>query len=353
MLGNNIDNPWHNSYWFARMLISTDQYGSIGKDNKTIKHIATALQLIQTQSKHLSEKEILALQKRALSNFLNERYFRAKKRLHKIGRLLADLDEIIITKLDMNVFILTCEHIMLPINQAISNIPSSDKEFALTIAKSFLDTKGMAGLASVIKLWDTLGVKGCLTAERVEVTKAFSVIRTLLESQNLTNVDKDIVLTAFAQEFERRAGQKRKSRAGGSLEEVTSFILDYFNIPTTHSPSHFQADIEVDKWIKTSDNWLIGISCKRTLRERWKQVSSADASILSKFKIKQVYHIITYDEDLSDEKLTLLGSQRHVFYLPDDSTRLKHAINHIGLKEYVRPISELINDIKLGLEKWS
>jgi len=150
---------------------------------------------------------------------------------------------------------------------------------------------------------------------------------------------------AFVQEFERRAAQKRKGRAGGSLEDVTSFVLNYFKIPASSAPEHFQADIEVDKWIRTSDKWLIGISCKRTLRERWKQVSSADAALLSQYKIKHVYHIITFDEDLSDDKITLLGRQRHIFYLPDNSRILKRAQKFIGLKEYIRPISQLIQDL--------
>jgi hypothetical protein len=66
---------------------------------------------------------------------------------------------------------------------------------------------------------------------------------------------------------------------------------------------------------------------------------------LSKFKIKYIYHIVTYDEDLSDDKLALLGSLRHILFLPDNSRRLKYASEHIGLKDYVKPISSLINDL--------
>lgn len=80
------------------------------------------------------------------------------------------------------------------------------------------------------------------------------------------------------------------------------------------------------------------------------QVSSADSSILSKFMIKKLFHVVTYDEDLSDEKLALLGGQRHVFYLPDNSRRLKHASEHVGLKDYVRPMSELVDDLKKEID---
>lgn len=349
MDNNIIQNKWHNLYWFARMLINTDKYGGIGKDSKVLKHLATSLRLIKHENKNLEKSEILKIQKSNLEIYLLERYKNAPKKTYKIKQLIHDLDEMIKDCEDIDVFILTCDQIMLPINEAIHNIPNNDKEFAETISKSFLDIQGQKGLATVIKKWDDLGTKGCLTAERVEIVKAFSVLRSILEENRFKNNDKDVILTAFVQEFERRAGQKRKSRAGGSLEDVTSFILNYYSIPTTHAPHHFQADIEIDKWIKTKDAWLIGISCKRTLRERWKQVSSADSDILSKYKIKQLYHIITYDDDLSDDKLTLLGGQRHIFYLPDDSEKLSRATSHVGLKNYVRPISELINDIKQQL----
>jgi hypothetical protein len=156
----------------------------------------------------------------------------------------------------------------------------------------------------------------------------------------------NLVLTAYVQEFERRLGQKRKGRAGGSLEDVTSFLLDHFGIKAENKPDHFQADIEVDKWVKCKDQWLIGISCKRTLRERWKQVSSASPEVLGKFKIKQLWHVLTYDEDLSDDKLTLLGGQRHIFYLRDESRRLANAKKHIGMKDYVRPMSSFIKDLR-------
>lgn len=342
-----IQNPWHNVYWFARMLINNDKYGAIGKETQLLTLLASSLRLVAEDK---SADDVLSLQKQTIYNVIKERFSRPSSRDNRINLLLKDLDKDIKTQADMNVFILTCEHVMLPLNQAITNIPSDDREYTVNIARSFLDIRGQEGLATVINLWDDLGVRGCLTAERTEIVRAFTTLRILLTSSyQISDESKDVILTAFTQEFERRAGQKRKQRAGGSLEDVTDFILDYYKIKRAPSPEHFQADIEVDNWIKTKDNWLIGISCKRTLRERWKQVSSADAMILSKFKIKQIYHIVTYDEDLSDDKLTLLGGLRHIFYLPDNSRRLKYASEHIGLKDYVRPISELINDIQKEL----
>jgi len=337
------NSPWYSAYWFSRMLINGDKYVAIGKEPKLLTLITSSLNLVANENKG---KDHLSLQKQVLRNIIEERYSKSQTKNPNVQHLLVDLEKEIITQEIMDVFILTCDHILVPLQQAIANIPNDDREFTLNIAKAYLDDKGKQGLVDVISLWDDLGVKGCLNAERTEIIRAFATLRILLSNKNIPENEKDIVLTAFTQEFERRAAQKRKSRAGGSLEDVTNFIFDYFNIKCAEKPEHFQTDIEVDNWIKTKDGWLIGISCKRTIRERWKQVSSADASTLSKFKIKHIYHIVTYDDDLSDDKLTLLGSQRHIFFLPDNSRRLQYASNHIGLKDYVKPISSIIDVIQ-------
>jgi hypothetical protein len=340
-------NRWHKVYWFCRILIGSDKYVAIGKEPKLLSKLAGALWIIAQEN---NGADTLNLQKQALRNIVEERYQKSITRLPRVQNLLNELDREIASSEDMEVFILTCKNVLLPLQQAIANIPSNDKEFTLNVARAYLDIQGESGLASVISLWDDIGVKGCLKVERNEIVRAFTTLRVLLASKNLMNDnERDIVLTAFAQEFERRAGQKRKKRAGGSLEDVTDFILGYYKIKRAEAPSHFQADLEVDNWVKAKDGWLIGISCKRTLRERWKNVSSS-TEVYNRFKVKYIFHIVTFDEDLSDDKLTVLGEQRQIFYLPDKSRRLKYASEHVGLKNYVRPISQLIADIKKEIQ---
>lgn len=104
--------------------------------------------------------------------------------------------------------------------------------------------------------------------------------------------------------------------------------------------------MEIDKWIKTKDGWTIGISCKRTLRERWKQAYTTDVDLLNRHKIRELWHVLTYDKDLSDDKITEIGSHRAILYLPDDSPRLKNALKHPGMKSYVRPMTHFIEDLK-------
>lgn len=338
-----VQNPWENVYWFARMLINSDKYGSVGKEDALMVELASALRHILSDNK-LDDVKKPAIAKDVMKNLIEKRFGKAYARRERTQLLCADLAEQIGSRDDIAVLILTIEHVMLPINNALGKIPNNDRQYTTEIARAYLEELGSAGLANVIHFWDDAGTKGCLDAERNHIVREFGHLRNLISNQ--TNMEIDLILTAFVQEFERRVAQKRKGRAGGSLEDVASFLFDYFNIKADNRPEHFQADIEVDKWIRCKDKWLIGISCKRTLRERWKQVSSADSNTLSKFKIRHVWHLITYDEDLSDDKIALLGGQRHVFYLRDDSRRLINAQAKVGLRDYVRPMSSFIDDVR-------
>jgi hypothetical protein len=320
-----LKNPWRNTYWFARMLINGDKYGAIGKESELLANICLGLRRVMEDEAQADENKV-KLCRTIIRQILDKRFSRYSVKTDRINLFYNDLIQKIISVDDIAVLILTAESIMIPINEAMKYIPSNDREYTEATAKAYLDELKESALATVINMWDDVGVEGCLNAERIAVVRQFTILRR--DIMPMPEYETNMILTTFVQEFERRLGQKRKSRAGGSLEDVTSFLFNYFNIKAEQRPEHFQTDIEVDKWIKCKDKWLIGISCKRTLRERWKQVSSAGTDILS------------------NDKLTLLGGLRHVFYLRDDSRKLANALKHVGMNSYVRPISKFIEDIR-------
>jgi ubiquitin-protein ligase len=345
-----IENPWRNVYWFSRMLINNDKYGAVGSDSNTILKLSAMLRGV------LNDKNPPDIQvkicKKIIVKVLEERYHKSPARIDRVKLFIKDINDEIRDIIDIMVLILTIESVLISINNALKTIPNNDREFTVKTAQAYLEELGDKGLATVVNRWDDFGVEGCLTAERISVVREFSKLRSdISKLKAIDENETDLILTAFTQEFERRLGQKRKGRAGSSLEDVASFIFDFYKIKDTNPPEHFQADIEVDKWIKCKNGWVVGISCKRTLRERWKQVSSADRGILSKFKIRQIWHLVTYDEDLSDDKLTLLGSLGHVFYLRDESRKLLNAQKHIGMNTYVRPMSKFVIDLKKNQEQ--
>lgn len=339
------DSPWRNAYWHTRNLLNTDKYGALGKDEKLMRNILleTKAILIQPLSDEDKLKVCLSITKDKIRGSARQNTKAQELRDNFIEYLEDEIDTI----QDFIVFLITIEYIVLPTNAAINNIPSDDLVFCRTTAENILDSLGRKKVAAVLSTWDNMGVAGCLNAERLEVIGAFTRLRATLNTLEYgrSEIEDNAILTAFVQEFERRAGQKRKSRAGGSLEDVATFLFNYYGFRSHPKPDHFQTDIEVDKWFKCVDGWSIGISCKRTLRERWKQVSSADGHALSRYRISEIWHLLTYDRDLSDDKIVMLGQQRQIFYLKDDSPRYVSAKNHIGMKDYVRPLSQLIDDI--------
>jgi len=340
------ESPWRNAYWFARMLLNTDQYGAIGKKEEVISTIVSKIESI-LDCDALTVDEKFAICHDTMLKEIRNSARPGTKSAYAAEDFAVALDNEIKTIDDIIVFVVTVRYIVLPANAALRRVPSDDAVFCRETAQSILDTLGKTQVGKAISVWDTLGVRGCLDAERTEILHEFTKLRRNLDALSVerSEIEDNAILTAFVQEFERRAGQKRKSRAGNSLEDVATFLFNYYGFDSHPKPDHFQTDIEVDKWFKCTDGWSIGISCKRTLRERWKQVSSADSNALSRYKIKQIWHLITYDRDLSDDKITMLGQQRQIFYLADTSERYKYVSQHVGMKDYVRPLSQLIDDI--------
>ena len=84
---------------------------------------------------------------------------------------------------------------------------------------------------------------------------------------------------------------------------------------------------------------------KRSLSERWKQIN-VSLDVMHKFKIREVWHICTYDNDLSDDKVVNLGSKGHIFYLWEESEKYKELSKDQSMSIYVRPLCQLIQDIR-------
>ena len=328
--------------------MNTDQFGALGKlKERQLLKLVAVLENLAAQENFSAEEKFLLLKNTLLAEIKNMTRQGTKSRvlaLNFVQRLDKDLN----TAEDVIIFCIAMKYVVAPINRAMLLVPSDDKKFCETAAKNILDNFGEKKIDSLIATWDDLGVKGCLDAERALVVEEFTRLVENLSALKIphSNLDDTLILTAFVQEFERRLGQKRKARGGTSLETVADFIFKYYGFKSTTAPSHFDQDIEVDKWFKCKDGWIVGISCKRTLRERWKQLSQADRGTLSHFKIRELWHLITFDKDLSDDKIVRLGEQGQIFYLPESSDTYKKCSTHPGMKNYVRPLNNFVDDIR-------
>lgn len=314
---------------------------------KSLLNLVSILETLTAQ-KNFSDEDKFLLLKKTLTNEIVSMTNPKTKAYNLSINLANQLERDIKTIDDVTIFCIAMRYFVVPINHALASVPTNDKQFCERAAKNILDTFGQEKIGMLIETWDNLGLKGCLDIERALVVEEFTKLVENLSGLNISHssFDDNIILTAFVQEFERRLGQKRKSRGGTSLKTVADFIFDYYGFKSTSKPSHFDQDIEVDKWFKCKDGWIVGISCKRTLRERWKQLSQADRGTLSHFKIRELWHLITFDKDLSDDKIVRLGEQGQVFYLPDSGETYRRCAAHPGMKNYVRPLNNFVEDIR-------
>jgi len=343
---------WEKSYWFLRYFIDTNRFGALAKDSKKINSICseilTTYKLSQVEENTENErKEILS---RVLSATLNSSVKDGSKKGIAVSELFNQLQNLLISSKDYFILAITIKELLLPTNRAIENVPTTEStEFARKYGKAVLETKKENGLASLIRDWDNFTEELSLNKERDIIVGLIRNIRTNLPieienySEKISEKEFDVIISAVCQEYERRAGQKRKQRAGNDLESVTDFIFKHFGISTCGAPEHFTTGLELDNWIKDKNGWYIGISLKRTLRERWKQTYTSDVGIMDRHKIKYIVHILNNDLDLSDAKVTELGSYRHLFFMNDKSNVLMKLKDHVAMGKYVFPMSCLIS----------
>ncbi|MFL0801821.1 MAG: hypothetical protein K6L80_15320 [Agarilytica sp.] len=340
-------------YWFLRYFVETDK-AALGKNIKKVSSIAETLGATIASTQSLETKEKLNILFGVLTDSILDGVKEESQVQAKLFSLIADLSELLESENDYKSLIFCLNNILTPSNQALEIVPTKEAtEIAKIYAKNLLDEKGTKGLGNILTQWDSITLDICLNRERDICSKLFFDIRKKLETKqefffketedNPTN--SDVILSALGQEFERRLGQKRKQRSGQDLEDATTYIFSYYDIPCAESPSHFTAAIEVDNWIKDSKGWYIGFSLKRTLRERWKQ-TVVDKDTLTEFRVRHIIHLICNDGDLSDQKIGDMGAKRHLFFVPDSSSVLTRVNNDNVLSDYVKPMSQLIDFIQ-------
>lgn len=341
-----FDSAYAKVYWIVRALINTEN-GGIGGDSKVV------LQLLQTANVALTAESFdLTAAKTGLYQYIRSIYATQSKAAGKVENLIEELEGLIEAPIDFMVLRFTLEHVLIPMNFFIRQVPSNDRAIAETMMRAYLETQGAAGLSNVIGMWDKIGRRGSMEAERIAVVAGFRILRKTLDEMiadgKIQHLDSDQALTAFVQEFERRLSRGvRPARAGRSLEDVTGVILEHFNVENyTDAPEHIKTAFEVDKLITLPDGWRIGVSCKRTLRERWKQAATLDIQRLDSYKIKSTWHVITYPGDLSKPKVAAIGESRGVVYVPDESHFYHTYSQDPEISRFLRPMSRFIDDLK-------
>lgn len=153
--------------------MNTDQFGALGKskESQMLKFVAV-LENVAAQENFSDADKLLLMKNILLSEIKN--LSRPDTKAYSLAlNLVQQLDKDIRTVEDVIIFCVTMKYVVAPINHALALIPSDDKKFCETTAKNILDTFGEEKIALLIETWDSLGMKGCLDAERTLVVETF------------------------------------------------------------------------------------------------------------------------------------------------------------------------------------
>jgi len=149
----------------------------------------------------------------------------------------------------------------------------------------------------------------------------------------------------LVQRLEFRSGQTRKARGGRTFELVIGYLLGKIGIPYQKPKGKQQTKIlkRVDLVIPDQVTAIelpdkaYFLSCKRTLRERWKQT-------IPERKPSWRVFLLTQDEDLPEGKAKEIDQLGMIVYVRDE---LKNK-DYLAKKPWVRRLSDLPKDLSFS-----
>lgn len=187
--------------------------------------------------------------------------------------------------------------------------------------------------------------KTFLSAIDTWVSQNESAIKSLSE-KGLSSSDfaKEVIKLFYplVQRLEFRSGQTRKARGGKTFELVIGYLLGKIGIPHQKPKGKQQTKIlkRVDLVIPDQITAIerpdkaFFLSCKRTLRERWKQT-------IPERKPSWRVFLLTLDENLPEGKAREIDELGMIVYVRDD---LKSK-DYLATKPWVRRLSDLPRDL--------
>lgn len=334
-------------YWFARDLVAS-RFGSYAtKETRQLRQLSTSLEREFDRKGLLDETDLETLKRqiedtitgsvnREYGGDISKRYRQTEDLAERILRRIDEEDDIREFRIAIDAVVRTSE--------ILDTTPSFGKSEIIDIVNETLETE--TGALDPSRAYDALfnvdvdGEAYQLGAQREPLIDY--IHEKMQEFRSDTDIEeKEVarIVSGIVQEYERRAGQSRASTAGNVLETGLQHILNQFEIPATGDPAHF-GDLEIDNMVEGPEG-SIGFSCKRTLRERFRQSLSREAEI----GVDEVWFVSLLMADVSREKLQDIKNDGSRIYVPRDSFVWRRYKNDDDLTYTLRPADEFIEDI--------
>ena len=210
-------------------------------------------------------------------------------------------------------------------------------EFDQRATEKFLEYEKKA-IRKLAQLW--------IESQESNVKERFREI--LEDNENFVKKLAEIFISfaELVQRLEKDLGNMRKARGGAIFEKSVIELLKYIGIPCQAPKGEVREKLRrVDVVVPSEDIALntpdkaVFITCKRTLRERWKQeVPSAGPN--------QRFYLVTIDHKLSDKKVKEIGSKGLIVYVRDELKEENFKNFH-----WVRKLSDLPKDLETFMHR--
>ncbi len=330
-------------YWFSRAVIASKFGNYAKKEPQTLRVLASELKseleregTTPADCEETIETAILGSITRIHGGDISKRYRQAEDLCERIERRIETLE-------DVESFILAIETVVRT-TEILNETPRfGEKEVIEIIDETLTDNQGEVHpdrAYDALYNVDFRGEEFQLGSQREPLIEYVSELMTDLRGQDSTDKDIARIVSGITQEYERRAGQSRASTAGNVLEMGLQHIFEEFEIPATGTPEHF-GDIEIDNIAEGPDG-SVGFSCKRTLRERFRQSLSRQAEI----GVDEVWFVSLMMADVSREKIVDIHNDGGRLYVPRDSFVWERYSEDEEISYALRPADQFITHIK-------
>ncbi|AUX09253.1 hypothetical protein AArcSl_1624 [Halalkaliarchaeum desulfuricum] len=334
-------------YWFARDLVASS-YGSFAtKETTTLKQLSSRIEQelesndslnrtdLETQKEQIRDT-ITGSVNRTYGGDISKRYRQTEDLAERILRRIEEEDDIRELRIAIDAVVRTSE--------ILDTAPSFGKQEIVNIVDETLQND--QGTLDPSKAYDALysvdfdGEAYQLGAQREPlIDYVYKEMEELRADPRIEEKEIARIISGIVQEYERRAGQSRASTAGNVLETGLQHIFNQFGIPATGDSAHF-GDLEIDNMVDGPDG-SIGFSCKRTLRERFRQSLSREAEIA----VDEVWFVSLLMADVSKEKLRDISNDGSRIYVPRDSFVWDQYHTVDDLSYTLRPADQFIEDV--------
>ncbi len=146
----------------------------------------------------------------------------------------------------------------------------------------------------------------------------------------------------LVQSLEKDLGNMRKARGGKTFEKVVLKLLKFINIKGEIPLGKAREELRridivipsIEIATETPDR-AIFLTCKRTLRERWKQE-------VPQARLNQRIYLLTIDEDLSESKAKEINQKGLIAFVRDEVTKSQS----LQKMPWIRKLADLPKELK-------